>query len=378
MKQQLQLLLCLALLLISARPGFAQTSFFSVNDGAFESGATFPLNNWTVLNGTYPARVWQVGTGAGFVGTAAAFSGNSPSTVGTNNVATIVHFYRTVTIPAGTEGLEFTFAYKQPTTDVIGATIYDGMEINLQAAPPIAGTRAATVLFRQGAFAYAAFTNLIGTLDATPYAGTTQTLVFTFFSDAVAPVANVAVDNIAVKYTSCRQPSGVSASSITSTTATINWAPPPTSPTNFDIFYSSSAGVPSFTTTATVTAATGSFYNATGLAPSTTYYVWVRSNCGGTKSLWTAMPSFTTACATPTARTATLTAGGTTSTNWGALPWVPTGLPTPCDNVTITYSRTAAGSPSAIVILDRDVNINSLTLVGAYGSTGSKLLQASN
>jgi hypothetical protein len=99
----------------------------------------------------------------------------------------------------------------------------------------------------------------------------------------------------------CFAPSAISTSGISTTSAMVSWtAPTPAPGTGYTVYYSTANTAP---TAATVLDATNSVTSTTtsatisGLAPSTTYYVWVRSNCSTTdSSTWTAGSSFTTLC----------------------------------------------------------------------------------
>jgi hypothetical protein len=98
----------------------------------------------------------------------------------------------------------------------------------------------------------------------------------------------------------CFPPTGINATAVTSTSATISWiaSNPPTS-NGYDYYYSTANTNPTMGTTPSGTVAVGNTTaNISGLAPVTTYYVWVRGNCGGTDvSTWAGPLSFTTACA---------------------------------------------------------------------------------
>ena len=105
---------------------------------------------------------------------------------------------------------------------------------------------------------------------------------------------------------SCFAPTAVTVAtaSITSSGATVSWTAPTTIPSNgYEVYYSTSSTVPTSSTvlnaTNSVTSATASA-PITGLAPSTGYFVWVRSVCIGTdRSVWTAITSFSTLCQPP-------------------------------------------------------------------------------
>ncbi|AYM99523.1 fibronectin type III domain-containing protein [Chryseobacterium sp. 3008163] len=96
----------------------------------------------------------------------------------------------------------------------------------------------------------------------------------------------------------------ITASSVTSSGATATWTAPTSAPSNgYEVYYSTSNTVPTFSTplnatnsvvSSTTTASIG------GLIPSTLYYVWVRSVCSGPdRSAWTSVVSFVTLCQPP-------------------------------------------------------------------------------
>ena len=96
---------------------------------------------------------------------------------------------------------------------------------------------------------------------------------------------------------SCVVPSALSATSVDITTATIDWDAPTSgpTPTDYQIFYSTSSTAPVSGTTPTISGITSTDQGLTGLTGGNLYYVWVRSNCGATQSSWVALPTFTTA-----------------------------------------------------------------------------------
>ncbi|MCU7615922.1 fibronectin type III domain-containing protein [Chryseobacterium sp. PBS4-4] len=95
----------------------------------------------------------------------------------------------------------------------------------------------------------------------------------------------------------CVEPTAVTASNITTTTADVAWTAPSTVPANgYEIYYSTTSTAPGATTPATTTSTTTS-KSLSSLLPSSTYYVWVRSVCSTTdKSAWSMYGSFATAC----------------------------------------------------------------------------------
>ncbi len=100
---------------------------------------------------------------------------------------------------------------------------------------------------------------------------------------------------------SCLEVSGLGSSNVSALQATLSWTASASAPANgYDIYYSTVNTVPSSTTAPTVSANASNSYTATALSPSTSYYVWVRSNCSATdKSIWTGPLSFTTTSLCP-------------------------------------------------------------------------------
>ncbi|MDC0338410.1 GEVED domain-containing protein [Flavobacteriales bacterium] len=101
----------------------------------------------------------------------------------------------------------------------------------------------------------------------------------------------------------CLAPSALTSSSITATTATISWTAPSPAPSDgYDYYYDPSSSAPSNSATPSGSVAAGVLTdNLSGLTAGTTYYYWVRSNCGsGDLSDWTSSSSFTTSEAAPT------------------------------------------------------------------------------
>jgi hypothetical protein len=102
----------------------------------------------------------------------------------------------------------------------------------------------------------------------------------------------------------CLAPSGVTATANTAFTATLNWTASVSTPTNgYQYYVSDDSTPPTAASTASGSAGAGitTALVSTGLAPTTTYYVWVRSDCGsGVLSDWIlSAATFTTPCNPP-------------------------------------------------------------------------------
>lgn len=115
-------------------------------------------------------------------------------------------------------------------------------------------------------------------------------------------------------------PTAVTVSVSSTTTATINWTASTPAPANgYQIYLTTSATLPTGATVPTHTTAAGvTTLSLTGLTANTTYYVYVRNNCGsGNVSPWTSQVSFFTGYCISTSTTSTYhidnfsTTGGT-------------------------------------------------------------------
>lgn len=99
---------------------------------------------------------------------------------------------------------------------------------------------------------------------------------------------------------SCVPPTSFAVTGFTDTNANFSWTPSITPPNNgYEYYYSTTNSAPTAAVAASGTFTGGSAATSgiiPGLTPSTTYYVWIRSACSGTDSVWTGPLTFTTAC----------------------------------------------------------------------------------
>ncbi|MDF2551337.1 MAG: hypothetical protein K0R77_612 [Chryseobacterium sp.] len=111
---------------------------------------------------------------------------------------------------------------------------------------------------------------------------------------------SVRFDDISIEpIPTCLEPTAVVASAITSNSATLAWTAPATAPASgYNIYYSTTNTAPTATTTPTLSV-TATTTPLSPLTPATTYYVWVRSNCGSSQSPWTTIVTFTTLALPP-------------------------------------------------------------------------------
>jgi len=154
-------------------------------------------------------------------------------------------------------------------------------------------------------------TNIID-LDA--YAGQNVRFAFRALEGAANGSADIdfSVDNFELRLTpACAEPVGLIVSNLTDMSADISWS---VTTGNYQYVIDQVAGNPAGAGTAT----TSTTYNASGLAPLTTYYLHVRTDCGGTFSVWSTV-SFTTLATPPSndncATAIALTAGGVFADN---------------------------------------------------------------
>ena len=97
---------------------------------------------------------------------------------------------------------------------------------------------------------------------------------------------------------SCSAPSfaTIPVTAITSTTATLNWtAVTPNPASGYDYAISTTLGTPT-AATGNVASGSASSLDLSSLSSNTTYYVYIRSNCGGSTSSWSSVATFTTLC----------------------------------------------------------------------------------
>ncbi|MFC6097323.1 fibronectin type III domain-containing protein, partial [Flavobacterium qiangtangense] len=244
---------------------------------------------WTILNGNQINK-WVIGTATSNGGTQSLYISN---TNGTTNAYALpststVHAYRDLTIPATANELNVAFDWR-----AVGESTFD--YIRVWAVPtsfvPTPGTQIAAgagrVQLGGNLNASATYATANYVLPTTGFAGQTMRLVFEWRNDASGGTQPPgAIDNVNINVITCSAPSALIVNTAGQTTAGISWTPPTGGAASYD-YYVSTTNVPP-TTTSTVVNVTTPNATLQGLSPSTTYYVWVRSNCGvdGT-STWT-------------------------------------------------------------------------------------------
>lgn len=291
----------LGMLLLFCASAFSQITLIDpAGDGGFESGTTFTANGWTSVNPSGNNRIWYVGTGqTGFTGSRAAFIGNNATTVGNATAMRTVHFYRSITVPAGAENIVLSFKYKQAVSDFFFGSYYDYISVYTGNTAPVNGSLPSGTL-QFGPFPdtdVTTFTTQTVTLPNN-LAGTTTNLIFTFVADNVAAHGYGAVDDISLTYVlpSCQSPSNLDYTQLTPTGVNLTWTASATASAGYQYYYSTSATAPTATTTPTGSVATGTTASITGLTAATEYNFWVRSNCGDGFSSWVGPLNLSTLC----------------------------------------------------------------------------------
>ncbi|CCG52222.1 Protein of unknown function precursor; putative adhesin [Flavobacterium indicum GPTSA100-9 = DSM 17447] len=135
----------------------------------------------------------------------------------------------------------------------------------------------------------------------------------------------------------CNVPTQIYYDGLTSTTNTIAWAAPNPAPSNGYVYCYSTVNDP-FSANAITGTTTNTFANLTNLTPNTTYYFWIKSNCGTTQSNWSVGSSFTTNAADGCNAPTQIYYDGLTSTT-NTIAWIE-GVPAPSNGYIYCYSTT--------------------------------------
>lgn len=213
-------LLLFAVAVLSSAFSIGQTVLIDpAGDGGFETGSTFALNNWTLVNGTLTNK-WELGTAApGYSGNRAAYISTDGGTTWAynNGSSSVVHFYKDISFPAGESDIQLTF-----NVQGMGEYSYDNLKIWLVATTttPVAGTEVTGTAVGLTYYSYlgGGFVRS-GALIPAANAGTTQRIIFSWKNDAsLGTTPPIAIDNI--KLTSLTPAALTGTYTIDNTTAT--------------------------------------------------------------------------------------------------------------------------------------------------------------
>ncbi len=256
-------------------------------------------HQWTLSNGTQ-VNQWHYGTAVSNSPTHSIYISNTNGT--THNFATgstsVVHAYRDIAMPTPLDQVVLQFDWRNQ-----GENNFDYIRVWVVPVTynPIPGTQ--ITVANSGGFQLGgnyqlnnSWTTATHIINAAAYAGTTVRLVFEWRNDGSGGTQQPgAIDNINVQIVTCPSPTALTLGPVTENTAAISWTGPTSVTPTFDYYYSTSNVSP---TSATVPTGNVTPANVplSGLTPSTTYYFWVRSNCGSTdgNSVWIGPLTFTT------------------------------------------------------------------------------------
>ena len=138
-------------------------------------------------------------------------------------------------------------------------------------------------------------------INANPFAGQTMRLVFEWRNDGgggAQPPA--AIDNLNINALPCSSPNDLEADNVTENTVDVSWTAPGVGGGNYDLYISTENTAPIDSTTPTDTSVDEN-YTFEELEDTTTYFIWIRTNCGtdGT-SIWKGPIEVMTLCAAVT------------------------------------------------------------------------------
>ena len=258
------------------------------------------IHGFTLSNGTQTNK-WFVGTAVANAPspTHALYISNDNGVTNsfTNNVASVVHAYRDIQMPAAVDQVSLSFDWRN-----LGEVGWDYIRVWLVPATfnPTVGTQitaAASGGIQIGGnfVGNANWQNNISVINAAPYANQVMRLVFEWRNDTSGGTnPPAAIDNVNMAVITCPAPTALAIDTLTDEEVTFDWVGPTSVDPTFDYVFGPSSVPP---TDATVP--TGNVEDPLvtigSLAPSTTYYFWVRSNCGsGDESFWVGPMSFTT------------------------------------------------------------------------------------
>jgi hypothetical protein len=107
--------------------------------------------------------------------------------------------------------------------------------------------------------------------------------------------------NIKITYTGgCEGPSSLTVTPTSTTTASASWTAASSAPSNdYDFYFSTSSATPTSSTSPNLVGVSGTSTGISGLTANTTWYVWMRSNCGSSNGSWVSGGSFYTGYCVP-------------------------------------------------------------------------------
>ncbi|MDV6167799.1 fibronectin type III domain-containing protein [Flavobacterium sp. DG1-102-2] len=264
-------------------------------DGADNPGYTF-------TNGTQ-ANKWAVGTAVSNSPTKSMYITNDNGVTNAYaHTTSVVQAYRDIQLPAtiASGQILLNFDWKS-----VGEANWDYLKVFIAPTTfsPVSGTTI-TPSAANGVVAVGANYQVNGswtTVNAVVPApaawnGTVRRVIFQWQNDGGGGTQPpVAVDNIGLSVVTCAAPTALVSGTIDAANATFSWTAPAPAPAGYDYFLTTSP-IPPVAGTVPTGYVTNPTVTLSGLPDSTNYYIWVRSNCGGSDgtSFWIGPVNFNT------------------------------------------------------------------------------------
>ncbi|MGQ2983729.1 fibronectin type III domain-containing protein [Flavobacterium sp.] len=248
-------------------------------------------HQWTLSNGT-ATNQWHYGTAVSNSPTHSIYISNTNGTTHnySTSAASIVHAYRDFQMPNPVDQAIITYDWRnngENNWDFIRVWV---VPVNFVPTP---GTQ--ITVANSGGFQLGGNHQLVNTwtpathlVNVGTYGGSIMRLVFEWTSDTSGGTQQPgAIDNVNVQIVTCPTPTALTLGPVTLNTAAISWTGPASVTPTYDYYYTTTNTAPTAGTTPTGNVSPTNV-GLTGLNPSTNYFFWVRSNCGGTDgtSLW--------------------------------------------------------------------------------------------
>ena len=245
-------------------------------------------NNWMLVNGTQ-TNAWAWGTAVKKDGEKGLYISNDGGTTNAyTNTETYVYATKLFSFAGG--AYSFTYDWK-----CVGESKYDYLRVALVpstitlTAGTNAGFNSSNTNLPSGWISLDESTKLSASsewarknIEMNVEPGI-YNVVFVWVNDGSSSNGvPAAVDNFSVSVLSCPTPTNLAVSDITAHEATLTWTE---TNNTWEVYHSTSSEAPDANVTVTGTTETNS-YTFTGLKGATTYYVWVRSVSGESKSEW--------------------------------------------------------------------------------------------
>ncbi|MGD1319968.1 fibronectin type III domain-containing protein [Chryseobacterium sp. 2R14A] len=172
-------------------------------------------------------------------------------------------------------------------------------------------------------------------------------------------------------YSTCAAPTLNAVGTVTNNSAAVSWTPATgTTATSYEIYYNTTNTAPTSTTAPILTSIAGTSTTIPSLNANTTYYYWVRANCGGatSQSTWSFLGTFKTACgavASMIENFDSYNTGTTLPDCWGRLVGSTGSLSisatTPASGTRNIYQYSTASQSTSVAVLPEFSNVNAGT-----------------